>query len=121
MHSLFEPFNSFLYLAMRKLDEGARLPELFVKMGSLLIMTPAQMHLKPFGDQLKVMSEIFCENTRVASRISDVRPQRFGYPLKLLPELICENAGVAPCISDVASKRAGDLAKLLSEPIGEIF
>ena len=49
-NALFEPFNSFLYLAIRELDEAARLSELFVKMRSFLGMTPTQVHLKPFGD-----------------------------------------------------------------------
>ena len=74
-HALFEPFNSFLYLTIRKLDEGARLSELFVKMGSFLGMAPAQMHLKPFGDQLKFMPEPFSEDASVAFSIGNISPK----------------------------------------------
>lgn len=76
-NALFEPFNSFLYLTIRKLDEGARLSELFVKMGSFLGVVSTQMHLKPFGDQLKLMPEPFSEDASVTSSISNICSEPF--------------------------------------------
>ena len=54
-HPLFEPFNPFLHVTIRKLKEGARLSELFVQMGSFLGMMALEMHLKPFRNDLKLM------------------------------------------------------------------
>jgi len=71
-NALFEPFNSVLYLTIRKLDEGARFSELFVQVGFFLGMAPAQMHLESFGDQLKLMSESFRKHASVASCFGNI-------------------------------------------------
>ena len=41
-------------------------------------MTPAEMHLEPFSNELKSMPESFGQNTGVPFGIDDFSPKSFG-------------------------------------------
>ena len=49
---LLQTFNAFLNLPVGELDERAGFPELLIQIGSIVCMTPVEMHLEPFGNQL---------------------------------------------------------------------
>jgi hypothetical protein len=48
-NSLFQTLDSFLNLTIRKLDERAGFPKLLVQIGSIIGMTPVEMHPESFG------------------------------------------------------------------------
>lgn len=75
---LFEPFDPFLNLAVRKLDERTSFPELLVKMRSIICMTPIKMHLKSLGDELKFMPKSFSKDTRVSFAVNNLSPKGFS-------------------------------------------
>lgn len=56
---LLQPFHTFLNLAIREVDECACFSELPFKEGLILSMTPVEMHLKSFGNQLEFVAEPF--------------------------------------------------------------
>jgi len=134
-NTLFEPLDAFLHLTIGKLDKGTRLSELLVNMGSFLSMTPAQMHVKPFGHQLKFLPEPFSKDARMASGFSNVSPKFFPKPFrkylsvpsrfgnvshKFLPEAFRKYLSVPSRFGNASPKRFSHQLKLLSEPVVEI-
>ena len=77
-NSLFQPLDSLLNLAVRKLDERAGLPELFIQIASIIGMTPVEMHLKPLGNQLEFVSKSFSQDAGVPFGIDDFSPKDFS-------------------------------------------
>lgn len=75
---LLQTLDSFLNLAVRKLDERAGFPELLIQIGPIIGMTPVEMHLEPFGNELELMPESFGQNTGVTLGIGNVGPKCFG-------------------------------------------
>jgi hypothetical protein len=76
--SLFEPFDSILNLAVRKLDERTSFPELFVQMRSIICMTPIEVHLKSLSNELKFVPKSFSKDTRVSFAVSNLSPKGFS-------------------------------------------
>lgn len=46
---LFQPFDSFLRLTVRELNERTSFPELIIQILTIIGMTPIEMHLEPFS------------------------------------------------------------------------
>jgi hypothetical protein len=67
-----------LNLAIRKLDERAGFSELLVQIRSIIGMTPVEMHLEPFGDELELMPESLGQNTGVSLGIDNFSPKSFS-------------------------------------------
>jgi hypothetical protein len=76
--SLFEPFDPFLNLALRKLDERTSFPELFVQMRSIICVTPIEVHLKSLGNELNFVPEFLSQDTRVSFAVSNLSPKGFS-------------------------------------------
>ena len=77
-NSLFQTLDSFLNLTIRKLDERAGFPELLVQIGSIIGMTPVEMHLKSFGDELELMAESFGQNAGMSLDIGNLNSKSFS-------------------------------------------
>ncbi|BFU96880.1 MAG: hypothetical protein NTNFB02_36020 [Nitrospira sp.] len=93
-------------------------------MSTFLRMPLTQMHLKPFGDQLKLMPQFFIKDTAVtpgfgnisaqfllksirqdltaASDLGDIISKRCSRLLKLSPEISSESLRVAPRIRNIS-------------------
>ena len=55
----------------RKLAERAGFPELLVQIRSIIGMTPAEVHLEPFGEKLEFVSKPFSQDAGVPFGIDD--------------------------------------------------
>jgi len=77
-NSLLQTFDTFLNLAVRKLDERAGFSELLVQIGSIVGMAPVEMHLEPFGNQLEFVSKSFGQNTGVTFGIGNFNSKGFS-------------------------------------------
>ena len=75
---LLQTFDAFLNLSVRKLDKCAGFPELLVQIGSIIGMTPVEMHLKSFGDELELMPESFGQNTGMSLGIGNLNSKSFS-------------------------------------------
>jgi len=75
---LLQTFDSFLNLPVGELDEGAGFLELLVQIGSIIGMTPVEMHLKPLSDELEFMPESFGQNTGVPFGIGNFNSKGFS-------------------------------------------
>jgi hypothetical protein len=51
-------------------------------------MASVEMHLEPFGSELKFMPESFCQNTGMPPSFGNVRPKQFGSRTNDLPNLL---------------------------------
>lgn len=76
-NSLLQTFDAFLNLAIGELDESAGFPELLIQIRSIVGMTPIEMHLEPFGNQLEFVSKFFSQNAGVLFGIDDFSPKGF--------------------------------------------
>jgi hypothetical protein len=77
-NSLLQTPDSFLNLAVEELDERAGFPELLVQIRSIIGMTPVEMHLEPFGNQLEFVSKSFGQNTGVTFGIGNFNSKGFS-------------------------------------------
>ena len=77
-NSLLQTLDSFLNLAVRKLDERAGFPELLIQIGSIIGMTPVEMHLEPFSNQLEFVSKSFGQNTGMSLGIGNFNSKSFS-------------------------------------------
>jgi hypothetical protein len=75
---LLQTFDVFLNLPVGELDERVGFPELLIQTGSIVGMTPVEMHLEPFGQQLEFVSKSFGQNTGVTLGIDDFSSKGFG-------------------------------------------
>jgi hypothetical protein len=75
---LFKTFNSILNLPVRQLDECTSFPELFIKMRSIICMTPMEVHLKSLSNELKFVSECFAKHTCVSFAVSNLCTKGFS-------------------------------------------
>jgi hypothetical protein len=74
---LLQTFNAFLNLSVGELDERAGSPELLIQIGSIVGMTPVEMHLEPFGNQPELVSKFFSQDAGVPFGIDDFSPKGF--------------------------------------------
>jgi len=56
----------------------AGFPELLVQIGSIIGMTPVEMHLKSFGDELELMPESFGQNAGMSLDIGNLNSKSFS-------------------------------------------
>jgi len=75
---LLQTFDAFLNLPVGELDERAGFPELLIQIGSIVGMTPVEMHLEPFGNQLEFVSNSFGQNTGVTFGIGNFNSKGFS-------------------------------------------
>jgi hypothetical protein len=72
---LLQTFDAFLNLPVGELNERAGFPELLIQIGPIVDMTPVEMHLEPFGNQLEFVSKPFSQDTSVPFGIDDFSPK----------------------------------------------
>ena len=75
---LLQTLDAFLNLPVGELDERAGFSELLVQMRSIIGMTPVEMHLKPFGNQLEVVSKSFSQDAGVPFGIGNFNSKGFS-------------------------------------------
>ena len=75
---LFQTLDAFLDLALRELNERSGFPKLFTQIRSIIGMTPVEMHLEPFGHELKLMPDPFGQHTGVSLGIGNFRAKDPG-------------------------------------------
>ena len=104
-YPLFQPLNSFLYLAVGELNKRAGFPELIIHMLTIIGVPPIEVHLEAFRHKLKFMPESFSKDARVAFRISDIRPKRFRRNISVTLDLgdVCPKGPGKICSKRVSS------------------
>ncbi len=75
---LFQTLHAFLNLAVRELNERSGFLKLFIQIRSIIGMTPVEMHLEPFGDQLHFMPQPFGQHTGVSLGIGNFSAKGTG-------------------------------------------
>ena len=75
---ILQTLDAFLNLPVGELDERAGFPELLIQIGSIVGMTPVEMHLEPFGNQLEFVSKSFGQNTGVTFGIGNFNSNSFS-------------------------------------------
>ena len=75
---LLQSFDAFLNLTVGELDERVGFPELLIPISSIVGMTPVEMHLEPFGNQLEFVSKPFSQNAGVPFGVNYFDPNSFG-------------------------------------------
>lgn len=73
--ALLQPLDSFVELAVRKVDQRTRFLKLFVEIGAIVRMTPLNVHLETFGDELEFVAEPFHQHAAMSLGLLDAVAQ----------------------------------------------